>query len=34
MHWRDTIVLLGIPIDNLTLAGAVEKIAFGPAGIQ
>ncbi len=27
MHWRDTIVLLGIPIDNLTLAGAVEKIA-------
>lgn len=27
MQWRDTIVLLGIPIDNLTIEAAVEKIA-------
>ena len=27
MQWRDTIVLMGIPIDNLTIEEAVEKIA-------
>ena len=27
MQWRDTIVLMGIPIDNLTTGDAVEKIA-------
>jgi len=27
MQLRDTIVLLGIPIDNLTIEAAVEKIA-------
>lgn len=27
MQWRDTIVLLGIPLDNLTIEEAAEKVA-------